>query len=800
MSNKIRNASPQVISLGTQDLSTRVVTPGPLEIPQHLPKAFVFAKKGPLLPNPVIGGGMLEMYGTETFDPNKKYYNHATRFVNGIVGSGNLTMLQRLVPDDAGAEANMIIYVDLLPTQIPNYVRNSDGTYAIDANTQDYKIDATTPTIAGYEVKIIKEFQTEDSVFGTATTKPGTMSITGGTGPAVRLETESSTVAVRTIGNIVTGSVSGATGEIAEWTDSEGGTILVLINVVGTFTISDELEDGQPTSYVEDITDYAGGGNVRSTMYPVIEVRAAFQGSHYNNVGLCIESLIADDIDTRLIDANKALPFMLSIFNRENNKSTPVVFKSLYGEPSVMFNFAEKSINPLTEARYDLEAVFESNWYNEKNPLLPLKYNDFSGIKVYRDSLETAAGLVMANEAAYITSEDQMWDDGLTASTLSWLDFTVEDDAELIADEKYLLNIFNGKSSKGVNYFTMVVSDETPAITATQKEVTFAKNTPIFMDGSSDGTMSNEMYETLVKREMAKYIDGDSEVIDTAINIESVLYDSGFTLDAKKELCNFIALRKDTAVVLSTHDASLGENHLPLSDQRAIAVALKTRLKLTPESDYFGTPVMRGVVLAGTGIMPDGSTKDRIPLTYSLALKSAKMMGAGNGKWKRVELFDKAPGNILKELIDPQPGFIPAGVKPVLWNDGIVWAQPYDREQYHFPGIQTIYDNDTSVLNSYFTVMAICTLNKIAQYTWRNYTGSTALSQAEFAEEVVNFVNLNLKDRFADMYTIIPEVVFTNADEQRGYSWHLIIKIYAANMKTVMVSEIHALRSSDLAG
>jgi len=47
MSNLIRNASPQVISLGTQDLSTRVVTPGPLEIPQHLPKAFVFAKKGP---------------------------------------------------------------------------------------------------------------------------------------------------------------------------------------------------------------------------------------------------------------------------------------------------------------------------------------------------------------------------------------------------------------------------------------------------------------------------------------------------------------------------------------------------------------------------------------------------------------------------------------------------------------------------------------------------------------------------------------------------------------------------------
>jgi len=739
---------------------------------------------------------MLEMYGTETFDPNKQYFNHSTRFVNGMVGNGNLVMLQRVVPDDAGVEANLVIYVDLLAKQIPNYVRNSDGTYAIDSATQEYKVDGKTPTIDGFEVKIVKEFQTTASVFGTATTKPGTMSSGSGVTTVELAVTIGDDLAEIAIGNILTGETSGAFGEITNTVIDEGTATVTLTNVTGTFEQVENLVDITTTVYASTITNI---GSVNSTMYPVVEVRAAFQGSHYNNVGVCIESLIADDIDTRLIDANKALPYMLSIFNREDNKSTPVVFKSLYGEPSVMFNFREKSINPLTEARYDLEAVFESNWYNETNSLLPLKYNDFSGIKVYRDSLETAMGLVMATEAMHVTTEDTMWDDGLTSPTLSWFDFTVEDDAELIADEKYLLNIFNGKSSKGVNYFTLVVSDETPTITATQKEVTFAKNTPIFMDGSSDGTMDNANYEILVKREMAKYIDGDSEVIDTAINIESVLYDSGFTLDCKKELCNFIALRKDTAVVLSTHDASLGENHLPLSDQRAIAVALKTRLKLTPESDYFGTPVMRGVVMAGTGIMPDGSTKDRIPLTYSLALKSSKMMGAGNGKWKAVELFDKAPGNIVKELIDPQPGFIPAGIKPVLWNDGIVWAQPYDREQYHFPGIQTIYDNDTSVLNSYFTVMAICTLNKIAQYTWRNYTGSTALSQAEFAEEVVNFVNLSLKDKFADMYTIIPEVVYTNADEQRGYSWHLIIKIYAANMKTVMVSEIHALRATDLA-
>jgi hypothetical protein len=94
--------------------------------------------------------------------------------------------------------------------------------------------------------------------------------------------------------------------------------------------------------------------------------------------------------------------------------------------------------------------------------------------------------------------------------------------------------------------------------------------------------------------------------------------------------------------------------------------------------------------------------------------------------------------------------------------------------------------------------MAIATLNKIADWTWRNFTGDVSLSKAEFAEAVVNFVNLNIKDRFAGMFVIIPEVVFTDADEQRGYSYSLILKIYSSNMRTVAVTTIEAHRMTDL--
>ena len=726
------NASPQYINLGVNDLSTSIVTPEPVEIPQHLPKQYFFAKKGSTIPTPTIGAPMLLMYGTETFDKDSKWYNHATRFITGITGEANTMMLQRVIPEDAGPESNIRVYIDIISDDVPNYVRNSDGSYAVDPTTNTYKVDAVNPTIlgdkikliseyktaglAGYKFKLISEYETAGLELGTATIKPGTM------------------------------------------TNAAGGT---------------------------------------SNMYPILEFKAKYQGEYYNNIGFNIISLGSDEVQQDILTETKSLPFQLQLVTRNSPESKYEVFRSLFGEPSVQFTFKEKAINPITAARFDIEAVFQQNWYNETDRLLPLKYNDYEGMRVYRNNLETVLGMVINNEKQYISTTEQTWDDGGLASTYSWFDFLNEGTAITDA-EMYLINFLTGKSTKNVNYFTLVYDDAAANTTGTQKEITLNNNTPVFLNGGSDGTLTNDMFEIVVKKELKKYLDSDSEVMDNAINIESVMYDTGYTLSTKEEVCNFIALRKDTAVGLTTHDASLGEKSLPLSDQRAIAVALKTRLKLTPESSYYGTSVARGIVVAGTGKMPNNSTMDEIPLLYSIALKSAKFMGAGNGKWNGVYAFDKAPGNIITELKDIKPGFIPAGIKPTLWNDGIVWAQPYDREQYHFPGIQTVYDNDTSVLNSWITVIAVCTITKVADDAWRNFTGDVSLTKPQFKEAVEEYVNNALKGRFNGQVVVIPEVVFTEADDQRGYSFHLINRLYANNMKTIMIYTTEAHRMSDL--
>jgi len=710
------NASPQFINLGVNDMSGSIVTPEPVEIPQHLPKAYFYARKGTTIPTPTIGGPMLVMYGAETFDKDNVYYNHSTRFITGFTGAANTVMLQRVIPDDANPESNITIYLDVLATDVPNYVRNSDGSYVIDPATNDYKVDTDNPTISGYKYKIIEEYVPEGIEPGSATMKTGTM------------------------------------------VDADGNT---------------------------------------STMYPIIDLKAKYRGEFYNNIGIGIGSMSDDEVQREIIEATKSLPYKLELVSRENTDSKYVVKPSLYGEPNVQFTFKEGAINPLTKSRFDLETVFTQNWYNETDPLLPLDYDEFEKIYVYTTSLDTVLAMLLEKEAPYVTNNPTTWDDGNEAATSAWFDYLTADE-ELTADEKYIFNFLNGKSTKGVNYFTFVRSDDTPVTTPEQQEITMSLTTPVFLKGGSDGSLTPEMFNTLVERELAKYLDSDSEVMDNAINVESVMYDSGFPLNTKEELCNFIAVRKDTAVALSTHDASLGEKFLPLSDERAIAVALKNRLKLTPESDYFGTSVARGIVVAGTGLLADNSTKDRIPLLYSIGVKSAKFMGAGDGKWNGVYAFDRAPGNIITELVSIEPSFIPAGIKPTLWNDGIVWAQPYDRRQYHFPAVQTVYDDDTSVLNSWFTVIAVCTVTKIADNAWRNFTGATDLTEAQLSEAIVAYVNKATKNIFDGRIVVVPEVVFTEADKQRGYSWKMINRLYANNMKTVAVYETAVYRMSDL--
>lgn len=534
-----------------------------------------------------------------------------------------------------------------------------------------------------------------------------------------------------------------------------------------------------------------------STMYPVFELRAKYQGEYYNNIGFSISSLTGNDQDFKSAAYNKSLNYKLTLFTRKDSKSNPDVLRTLYDEPGVNVSLTSLAVDPNTDKQYDIETIFNSEWFNETDSLLPVRYKDYESLYFYRDVFKKVCTAMVEKEREFVTTDDVVWGDGVTAPTMSWYDFTT-DDKDLILEEGFMLNPFNCKTSKGVKYFTVLPSNLPSYFGEGQKEVVINPNIPIFLESGSDGSITNEEFEKLVDKRLDKYADANSDAHDLAVNPESIFYDSGFTLEAKKQLTRFILLRKDTILILSTHDCSLKHEFKSLSDSRAIGIALKNRLKLCPESEEFGTPCARGAIVLGSGLSRDDTSNNRYPLSLSLAIKSARMMGASNGTWNMTYMFDTQPNNIITEMVDIEPKNIPAGVKPTLWNDGLIWAMPNSDNEFYFPALQTVYTNDTSTLNSYFAIMVISKCTKLAAQIHREFTGDMKSSPEAFLAKINARAAQLVNGLFGSVVTVIPDAYMDNTDITLGYSWHFRFKIYGQNMKTAMVYYTAAYRASDL--
>lgn len=691
MSTYIINAAPMVIQYGTQDLSTRQLPREPEAIPQHLPKFYLYAQKGPTTPQLVVGAERDRMYGTDTFDLRSKYANHATVFANLVNAEGNACMLERIIPEDAGPNANIALWLDVLPTKVDLYERNpSDGSIKLNALGNPIVIGNTD----GYKVKwVTTYYDSKDDLndkFGKLTVSPG------------------------------------------DQVDADTGT--------------------------------------QSERYPILEVKAASIGDYGNLCGFrmwapTLKTTLS--IPTKMMAKERAYPFYVSMLRKPDASSTAKVVETIFAEQATMFTFKQGVIDPSTDKQLYIGNVFIDSYRNTKDLRYPPVYGDFSDLIVYQGNIDYLLEKFHTAEIPFIDS---------------WSDFNSS------PDDKYLFNFFSGLSTNGVEYHSFQFVDDATSVRVSEYSNLMAK-------GGSDGTMNDELFAHLVGNRLTEYLDPNSELQEPAINVESIFYDSGFPLETKYKIASFVALRKDTFTVLSTHDVN--DRIKTASEEHSIAIALRTRLQMYPESEYFGTPVMRGMIIGRSARLRNSQYTKHLPLSAEIAIKSARYMGAGQGRWKNGFHFDGAPGHVVDYMYDINITWVPASVRNRNWDVGLNWVQAYDRRSFFFPALKTVYSDDTSVLNSYFTAMAICELNKVAQAAWREFSGVSHLTNAQLAERVNAFIVRRTNGRFDERFKIVPDTFFTDMDVLRGYSWTLKVNIYSPNMFSVMSSIIVARRISD---
>jgi hypothetical protein len=173
-------------------------------------------------------------------------------------------------------------------------------------------------------------------------------------------------------------------------------------------------------------------------------------------------------------------------------------------------------------------------------------------------------------------------------------------------------------------------------------------------------------------------------------------------------------------------------------------------------------------------------------------------MGASHGSMKEAESIDTSPLNNVTMFRDINNVYKSPRVRQKDWAAGLVWVQRKDRNDFFYPAYQTVYDNDTSVLNSAVNMMIGVELEKVCERTWRNLSGDTKLSDAQFFEKSDKMITDYTNGRFDGRVTIIPETYKSEADQLRGYSWTCKLHMYANNMRTVGTYTVTANRAEDL--
>ena len=147
MATYAMSASPHIEMLGIKDGSKRVQAPSKEVRPSILPLIYLYAETGPTKRQFVDGSFASTVYGTDTFDLRKRCANHATRMATTVFKAAGSAIVERVVPKDVGPKPNVLLSLDLLATDIPQYQRGPDGNILLDTNNKPIP---TGTTVAGY--------------------------------------------------------------------------------------------------------------------------------------------------------------------------------------------------------------------------------------------------------------------------------------------------------------------------------------------------------------------------------------------------------------------------------------------------------------------------------------------------------------------------------------------------------------------------------------------------------------------------------------------------------------------------
>ena len=420
------------------------------------------------------------------------------------------------------------------------------------------------------------------------------------------------------------------------------------------------------------IPDPDGGANLEVTTYPVAVFIASSPGAWANSTAF---RLSWNPESNHSAASNMgALIYTFGMVEIPWGFDTTQPIRTKFMDTVTEFTFKPDTTDRATMRRYSLDEVIRNDYNSESV--------NFS-LRLFPEYVEAIGNRCLEYES-------------------------VVDFPELTTP--YMVNTFTGKTFDSRHYdhiYLDIDSDDAVLLDA---------NVSNYMSGGDDGDTSDATLEYLTREWLTGNVFPD--IKDQARFPITHLYDSGYEATTKEALINFLGIRDDVKIILSTQSAYEEPN--TKAEDQSMGSYLRGRTLLHPESFIYGTQACRVTILQQCGRLTELTPYVKyVPTTLDCLTKKGKFQGALYIKGKPKGLPESAV-TILKDF-----NWVPvdADFKQLSWDNAINYLQHYDMTGVHYPDVISVYPYLTSLLSDDIFTDMLVYIKHIIRFQWAKFAG-----------------------------------------------------------------------------
>lgn len=762
-------STPGGKSLGTEDNSREVIPAALIESSMTNIFVPVLAERGRTTTT-LCTTSMDILYGARTFEKNSPFNHHSNQLATALAGLSIPLHVKRFVPDNA-TKAVLRISAEVIATDLPNIERSSDGSYkqVVDPNT-GIGTPIINGTIAGTRVIIrvgVKSYATANREFA--------------------------------MGNIMD--------------DFRDGSLTVAGKFLGELTRADGSKE-----------------HPKSRLFPIMDLEIDSEGEWGNNVGLVLSTPYLNQPQPAVVaDAvvNRAFPLRVGVVERKDRFSTPNPVPKLDGDLVQDVFLKPKAIESVGgKNRYISRRLIET--FNRKNTATETPiWGPYGRVHVYDKNVNEIQTMLASGYAYTDTNGNDIQILGESAYDEEAMDYGRNSDQgfENPLNAGYL-NFLTGRDLNNVAYFTCNLSDSLlfGGVSINDSTVLYAEggNDGLWYlaDGSPADIANLKILDDQFRSFLTNFGAGTDKLKDILRYPITGFIDSGWSVETKLAHSKILSSRPDITLVIGSQSVAekgvvpvdigpiysnqVGDLSASLSSElldgwsyqekltpeqdEAVTVRLKTHFGLTPESVFFGTPVMRVMIFGHAGTEPNERYDHPLPGSYDRGLAMAEFTGVR--AWDKAVDFSENDNRKPRFLKDMTYVYRDEAEADNAWDAGLNFLRSHDIVDNFWPAVQSIYPYKDSVLNNGKFVLAASKCHYFGMEVWRSVSGENKTDlqfKQDLEEEAMRLVN----GRFTDDVRIAVEAVLTDADKARGYSGYLKFYIGIGKPRTKLVYSVH---------